>query len=351
MDKNQSKKSGNPPGTLIYTGDKTEETVNITALWYDADKLDELTITDISEIKPKTDGKKVLWLNVSGLADPGIIESICEKFKIHPLIIEDILNVSQRPKTEDFEDYTFIVLKMLEYDKKAEHINGEQVSLLLGRNYIVTFLEKRSDVFEQIKQRLRNSKGKIRMMGAGYLAYALIDSIVDRYFDILESIGEQAEYLEEILIHKADQNILRRIHRLKRNLILIRKSVWPLREVLSILERVEPPVLQDHISIYFRDVYDHIMRIIDSVETYRDMAANMLDIYLSSVSNKMNEVMKILTIIATIFIPLTFITGVYGMNFKYMPELNWSFGYPLIMTIMLLLGIVMFIYFKKKKWW
>jgi len=278
------------------------------------------------------------------------IEKIGEHFKIHPLVLEDIMNTGQRPKMEDFNDYLFIVLKMLSYDEEENETKTEQVSLILSSKFVISFQESEGDVFDPVRERIRSDRGRIRKMGVDYLAYSLIDAIVDNYFMVLEKIGEKIEDIEDELVKNPTPEVLHTIHRLKRELIFLRKSVWPLREVISRLERWESPLIDKSIDIYLRDVYDHTIQVIDALETFRDMLSGMLDIYLSSISNRMNEVMKVLTIIATIFIPLTLISSIYGMNFKYMPELDWFWGYPLVYTVMLAVSAVMLIYFRRKKW-
>jgi magnesium transporter len=264
--------------------------------------------------------------------------------------MEDILHTDQRPKMEDFEDYIFIVTKMLFFDQEKRELKAEQLSLILGENYVVTFQERVGDVFEPIRERIRKGKGRVRKMQSDYLAYALIDAVVDHYFIVLEKIGETVESLEEELVTNPTPETLQAIHHLKRELIFLRKSVWPLRELISGLERGEASLIQEKTTVFLRDVYDHTIQVIDTVESLRDMVSGMLDVYLSSVSNRMNEVMKVLTIIATIFIPMTFIAGIYGMNFENMPELKWPWGYPLVWCVILAIGIVMLGYFKKKKW-
>jgi len=292
----------------------------------------------------------VTWINIDGIHQLDIIEKIGKHFHLHPLILEDIVNTEQRPKMEDFEDYIFSVLKMLYYDEKENETKAEQISLILGTNFVISFQETAGNVFDPIRERIRNGKGRIRKMGADYLAYSLIDTVVDNYFVILEKIGEKIEGMEEELITNPTPETLQTIHNLKRDMIFFRKSVWGLRELVSSLQRGESSLIQESTGIYLRDVYDHTIHVIDTIETFRDMITGMLDIYLSSVSNKMNEVMKVLTIFAVIFIPLTFITGVYGMNFHYMPELSWQWGYPLIWLVMIAVSISMLVYFRRKKW-
>ena len=292
----------------------------------------------------------VTWLDIDGVHQAEILEAVGAQVNLHPLVIEDIHNTYQRPKVEDYEEYLYIVLKMISWDEDSKEILGEQVSLILGQNYVLSFKEDPGDIFDPIRQRLREGKGRIRKMGADYLAYALLDQVVDHYFLVLENLGEQIEDLEEELVTNPDASTLQTIHHLKRELIFLRKSVWPLREAISSLERGESPLFQSETLVYLRDVYDHTIQVIDTIETFRDMVSGMLDIYLSSISNRMNEVMKVLTIIATIFIPLTFIAGVYGMNFVNMPELQWPGGYFMVWGVMIVIFIGMLIFFKRKKW-
>lgn len=344
-----SQKKGQPPGTLIYTGNKIED-FKITVIDYDSNEYKEFEVKKIEKCFPFRDSPTITWINIVGLHKVDVIEKIGMHYNLHPLVLEDILNVHQRPKVEYFEDYIFVVLKMLTYNDESHEVNSEQVSMILGKNFVFTFQERKGDVFEPVRNRIRNNKGIIRKNDADYLLYALIDIIVDNYFVILEKMGDEVEDLEDKVILNPSPEIVQTIHRLKRNLIELRKTIWPLREVLNTLYKEDSHLIKKKTSIYFRDVYDHTIQIIDTVETLRDMAGGLLDIYLSSVSNRMNEIMKVLTIIATIFMPLTFIAGVYGMNFKYMPELEWKFGYPLVLLLMLLVGIVMLIYFRRKKW-
>lgn len=346
----RSRKTGLPPGTLIHIGEKKTETVKIKIIDYDEVHFQEKEAKTVEECFPFKDKPTVTWINIDGLHQVDVIEKIGKNFEFHPLLLEDILNTEQRPKMEDFDNYIFIVLKMLYYEEKADEIKPEQISLIFGRNFVISFQEREGDIFNSVRERIRNGKGRIKKMGADYLAYSLMDTIVDNYFIILEKLGERIEDLEEELIANPAPKTAKTIHNLKREMIFLRKSVWPLREVISGLERCGSSLIQESTRIYLRDVYDHTIQVIDSIETFRDMLSSMIDIYLSSISNRMNEVIKMLTIIATIFIPLTFIAGVYGMNFKYMPELEWRWGYPVIWSVMLTIGILMLIYFKRKKW-
>ncbi|MBL7149695.1 MAG: magnesium/cobalt transporter CorA [Candidatus Cloacimonetes bacterium] len=348
--KKYQKKVGLPPGTLIHVGKERVEKVKITIIDYDEEQFAEKEVEKVEDCFPFKDKPSVTWINIDGVHQVDMIETIGKHFGLHPLVLEDIVNTRQRPKMEDFGDYIFVVLKMIYFDEKENVIKAEQVSLITGPNFVISFQEREGDVFNAIRDRLRGSKGRIRKMGADYLAYALMDSVVDNYFVILETVGEKLEDMEEELMTNPTPETVHVIHNLKRDLILLRKSVWPLREVLSGLERGESTLIHKSTRIYLRNVYDHTIQVIDAIETSRDMLSGMLDIYLSSVSNRMNEVMKVLTIIATIFIPLTFLAGIYGMNFQYMPELGWRWGYFAVLLVMVVIGIFMVAYFKRKKW-
>ncbi len=351
-----SEKFGLPPGTIVHVGDKRTETVKITVIDYSKDHFQTKEVSDIEEVFPFRDSPSVTWINIDGIHDVTVIERLGTHFSIHPLVLEDILHTTQRPKIEDFEDYIYVVLRMFYYQDKTDELDNdseivsEQVSLILGRNFVISFQEAGGDTFDPVRMRIKNSKGRIREMGADYLAYSLIDSIVDNYFVILEKLGERIELLEDDLLDNPTPDTLEELHVLRNEMIFLRKSAWPLREVLNNLLRGESSLITKYAQIYIKDVYDHTIQVMDTIETYRDMLSGMLDIYLSSISNRMNEVMKVLTIIATIFIPLTFLAGVYGMNFHYMPELAWKWSYPVLWCIMAAIGIFMISYFRKKKW-
>lgn len=290
------------------------------------------------------------WIHVKELDHVSQIRDIVEHFQLHPLTVEDLLNFQQRPKLEDFESYIFIKLKFYYKDNKEDVTRAEQISLILGSKYLLTFQESKVDIFSTIRNKIKAGKGRIRKMGEDYLLYVFLDVILDSYFMVLEKIEEKIEDMEEDLAVSPSQEELRDLHDLRRELINIRKSVWPLREVMTSLERVESPFIREETGRYFRDIYDHSVQLLDTVETLREVMASMLEVYLTGVSNKTNEVMKVLTVIATIFIPLTFIAGVYGMNFAYMPELEWRWGYPLIMVVMLGIAGTMLTFFKKRGW-
>jgi magnesium transporter len=354
--KRSSKSRGLAPGALVHIGEKKIEKVRISVIDYSADKFEEKQVKNIVECFPFKNKPTTTWINIDGLHEIEIIEKIGNHFEIHPLVLEDILNTDQRPKMEDFDKFMFFVIKMLYVDEKTKEIHSEQVSLILGKNFVISFQESIGDVFDSVRGRIRSGKTRIRRRGADYLAYALFDAVVDNYFSILEIISERIETMEGDLVSNPAPKTLQKIYNLKREMIYIRKSVWPLREVLNNLLREESKIIKDPTHLYLRDLYDHTIQVIDTVETFRDLISGMLDIYMSSVSNKMNEIMKVLTIFAAIFIPLTFIAGVYGMNFNpnsssfNMPELNWAWGYPMVWIILISVAVILLIYFKRKNW-
>ena len=345
-----SKKPGLAPGTLVHVGEKKAEKTKIQVLVYGEQTMEEKDLETVEEAFSYRDRPSVTWINVDGLHDVDIVEKIGNQFGLHPLALEDILNTQHRPKIDDFEDYLLVVCKMITWEGEENELKIEQISLILGKNYLLTFQEMKGDVFDPVRERIRKAKGRIRGMGADYLAYALIDAIVDNYFVVLENTGEKIESLEEELLVNPDPELLRAIHRLKSELIVLRKSVWPLREIIGALEKGDSRLINKRTLVFLRDVSDHTIQVIDTVGTFRDMVTGMLDVYLSSVSNRMNQVMKVLTIIATIFIPLTFIAGIYGMNFEYMPELKWPLGYPMVWLVMIVLALIMLRLFKRKNW-
>ena len=334
----------------MFVGEKRSERVKLSVINYDGVNFQEKEVNNVEEAMLFRKKSSVTWLNIDGVHQPEIIEQVGKSFGVHPLVLEDIANTGQRPKVADFENYIFVVLRMLMFDEKENQTKTEQISMVLGPDFVVSFQERQGDVFDIIRERLRSNKGRIRKMGADYLAYSLIDAIVDNYFMVLEMLGEAIEGIEDKLVTEPKSETLQVIHDLKREVVFLRKSVWPLREVISRLERSESPLISKTTLVYLRDVYDHTIQVMDSVDTFRDTLSGMLDIYLSSVSNRMNEIMKVLTVIATIFIPLTFLAGIYGMNFKVMPELDQPWGYPAVLILMLTIAVVMLIYFRKKKW-
>ncbi len=345
-----SRSAGLPPGTLVHIGEPRTAPVKITAINYDETRYTEKELANAEAAFPYKEAEGVTWLNIDGIHQLDIIEKIGKHFGLHPLVQEDIANTSQRPKMEEFEKYLFIVLKMIYLDKQGEVVT-EQVSLVVGANYVISFQEEKvGDVFDPIRVLLKNEKFRGKQMGADYLAYLMIDAVVDGYFAVLEKEGEGIDELEDKILAEPKPSAMKALHERKREMIGLRRSVWPLREAINWLQRTESPLFQATTKLYLRDAYDHTMQVIDTIELYRDILSGLMDIYLSSISNKLNEVMKVLTIIATIFIPLTYIAGVYGMNFKNMPELEWPLGYFMVLGFMGFVALIMILYFRRKKW-
>jgi magnesium transporter len=346
----QGKKAGLPPGTVVYNGEARHRSVGITIIDYDEDHFEEKSVGSVSEALPYRDSRTVTWINIDGIHDTSIIKGIGEHFGIHPLILEDIASAGQRPKFDDFDEYFYMILKMISYDDEKDDILSEQVSLVVGKNFVISFQEHVGDVLDPVRDRIRGKKGRIVKMGADYLAYSLIDTIIDNYYAVLEKIGDRIESMEDDLLEDPSPGIVQTIQKAKRNMIYLRKSIWPLREAVSGLERSESKLIAKQTRVFLKDVYDHTIQVIDTLESLRDLVAGMLDMYMSSVSNRMNEVMKVLTIIATIFIPLTFVAGIYGMNFEFMPELGFRWAYPAVWGVMLVICIAMLVFFKRKRW-
>lgn len=344
-------KAGQPPGTTIYTGEKSNGKPQITVISYNADKVQQKSGTNLAEcLSDKIDHAKI-WINVEGLQDPEIINDLANRYYIHALTAEDILNVGQRPKIEEFRTYIFITLKALFWHEQNKCFTSEQLSIAFGKNFILTFQESGTELFTTIKERLVDNLDKrLRENGPDYLAYRLLDTIVDQYFVMLENIGEQIEKIEERIISSPTPETSHTLYHLKRQMLSLRKAIWPVREAISHLLHANEDLIPRSTSVYLRDLYDHVAQAVDTIETFRDILAGMLDVYLSSLTIKMNEIMKVLTIIATIFIPITFIASVYGMNFAYMPELRWRYGYPAVLILMLMVTLGMLFYFKRKKW-
>ena len=340
---------GAPPGTLVHTGRKRTEEVRITVLDYDAEKFEELEITEIEDGFRYLDSPTVTWINIDGLHEVDVIEKLGEHLEIHPLVLEDILYVEQRPKVEDLDDYMFFVIKMLtrmpERGTDVEHI-----SLILGPNWVISFQEVPGDIFGEIRGRLRKAKGRIRSLGADYLCYRLLDTIVDHYYVVLDDIAAQIEEIEDEMERSPTPDTQRHIHLLKHELLHIRKNIWPLRDAVREFEQSESHLVSDEVRHFLSDVRDHTFQVIDTLDTHREMVSGLQDLYLSVISNRMNEVMKVLTIIATIFIPLTFIAGIYGMNFQFMPELAWRPAYFIVLAVMIVVAGGMVYFFHRKKW-
>jgi magnesium transporter len=337
------------PGTLVYTGKHKDIKVRIRTIRYSEDALEEKEVSTIEEAAGLVEKKTVTWIDITGIHDIEIVQKSGDLFNLHSLVLEDIVNTNQRPKIDNFEDYLYLVLKMI-FRSNEGRISAEQVSVVCLPHVVISFQETEEDVFEPIRNRIKNPNKKFRRRGGDYLAYAIMDSIVDHYYVVLESFGEEMEKLEETLMGTPDINTLNSIHHIKRDLIFLRKFVWPLRELVSHLQRSDSNLIKKSTLPFLSDLYDHTIQVIDTIESLRDMASGMIDLYLSTVSNRMNEVMKVLTIIATIFIPLTFVAGIYGMNFENMPELKMKYAYFAVWGVMAFIGILMLVFFKRKKW-
>jgi len=347
----QSKEPGSAPGTIVHTGPKRVEEIRISFLDYDEAELRERQLAQIEDCYPFRDRPTVTWVNIDGLHDVDLIQKVGDHFGIHPLVLEDIAAVHQRPKMEEYEDHIFMVLHMLSFDEEAQRVQNEQLSLLLGENFVFSFQERPGDVLEPVRERIRSAKGRIRSRGADYLAYALVDAVVDGYYSVLEKVGDQVEELDAAIMEDPSEDTFHRIHALKREMLVMRRAVWPVRELMAQLLRAEHPHIIDETKIFLRDVYDHAVQVLDTVETLRDLTSGLTDLYLSSVGHRQNEVMKVLTIMASIFIPLTFLAGIYGMNFEYMPELSLVWAYPALLGVMLVVGLLMAWYFRRRGWW
>lgn len=344
-------KLGLAPGTLLFTGQQKMEKAEFSVLIYNENQVKEITPKNLEEVIHLIDTTTdTLWVNIDGIHDESIIENICSKILVHKLTMEDILSVGQRPKIDEHENYIHIVLRMFMMEVDGESVNDEQLSFILHKNILISFQEKTGDVFEGVRKRIIEGKGFIRKRGSDYLLYALVDSVVDHYFLILEALGEKIETLETELLMNPTESVLAKLHHLRRETLELRRSVYPLREVISKFEKIDDSILNPDVRVFIRDLYDHTIQVIETIEVLRESASGLLDLYMNSVSNRMNEIMKVLTIMASIFIPLTFIAGVYGMNFQYIPELDYRYGYFVIWGVMILVFVGMLIYFKRKKW-
>jgi magnesium transporter len=346
----QIKPHGSTPGTLVHTGRKKMERTRITFLDYDAGHFAEAEVDDLAHVLPFRDSPTVSWVNIDGLHDVELVRRIGDHFGVHPLVLEDIVHVGQRPKAEVYEGYLYVTLSMLGWNAEARQVEDEQLSLLAGENWVLTFQERIGDVFEPVRVRLRQTKGRIRQRGADYLSYALVDAVVDRYYGVLEPLGEHADELELEVMDDPDEGTVRRLHHVKRELVAMRRAVVPVREVANDLMRTESTLVADDTRVFLRDVQDHALQLADAVESLRDVTSGLMDLYFSTVSQRTNEVMKVLTIMASIFIPLTFMAGIYGMNFEHMPELGVPWAYPALWGAMILVGGGMVLWFRNKGW-
>jgi len=343
-------KTGLAPGTIVYVGNKAKKDLFIDVFDYNKDSLAEKQLKNIEEAFAYENKETVTWINVNGLNHVNEIEKLGKDFELHPLIIEDIANTKQRPKLDEHEEYVFVVLKMLYFDKD-QNLKFENISFVQGSNYLLSFQESDGDVFDSVRERLRNSKGRVRSQGADYLLYALMDAIVDNYFNLMEVMGEKIEELEENLFEeKSNNDLIQEIHNLKREILRIRRAVYPLRDVVNRMDKVEASLVTEKTQLYLRDLYDHVIQVSESIDIQRELIWSLMDMYMTTISNRMNEVMKVLTIMATIFIPLTFIAGVYGMNFENIPELKFQYGYFVLWGVMVVVFLGMLYYFKRREW-
>ena len=347
----QLKKPGLPPGTVVHVGAKKEERSRVSFIDFDPAQLTEREdVQDLSVLWALRESTTVSWVNVDGLHDTELIERLGERLGLHPLVLEDIAHVGQRPKLEEYDEYLYIVLYQLEWHGEHEMVAEEQVSLVLGTNWMFSFQEQRGDDFDPTRERLRRGQAKLRDRGADYLAYTLLDATVDNYFTILNHIGLVTEQLELELLDDPGQHTMRKLQQLTRELLVVRRAVWPLRDVLTSLMRTESELIREDTRFYLRDVHDHALRVLKAVETLRDVVSGMIDLYLSQVAHRTNQAIKVLTVMAGIFIPLTFIVGVYGMNFVYMPELESRWGYPAVWGVMIVTAVGLWIWFRKRSW-
>ncbi len=348
--KKRYKKSGLAPGSVIYTGDKSSKKLFIEVFDFNSEQCIDKELNNVEDIFDFKHSDSISWINLNGLNHVIEIEKLGNHFNLHPLVLEDIVSISQRPKIDEYEDYLFVVLKMLYHDKE-ETIISEQISFILGKNYVLSFQEADGDVFDAVRDRIRQGKGRVRTMQADYLLYILMDAIVDQYFSIIETLGDKIEdYETRIFLGDVDKSINKDIQDLKREVLRVRRAIFPLREVINRIEKHESPLILKKTKTYYRDIYDHLIQVTENIDIYREMIWSLMDMYMTTISNKMNEVMKVLTIMASIFIPLTFIAGIYGMNFDYIPELHYKYAYFILWGVMIVLFIGMLIYFKRKKW-
>jgi len=347
--RNYRKKAGLPPGTLFYTGN-VEMKSHLDLFSYDAASIDRTEASEISKILKKIDPERNNWINIIGLSDTEIVKLLGEHHKIHPLMLEDVLNTETVPKIESFGDLLFICLKMLQWNDKTESIETEQISLIVGEKYLLSFQEREGDAFEPVRERLLNGLSKAREKGTDFLAYALLDKIVDNYFVVLEKIEDLTESIELELLNDTDKITTTQVMHLKKQMIVLRKFVYPLRDEIRILQRDESKLIDRKTIKYINDLYDHLQNIVQNIESFQDTTTGLMELFSANISNKLNNVMKTLTVVGAIFIPLTFIVGLYGMNFDYMPELRSPWGYPVTLLAMLGIAVGMFLYMKSRKW-
>lgn len=348
--KKRYKKLGKAPGSVIYTGDKTTNKLFIDVFDYNLEKCIEKELDSVEQAFDFKHSNSITWINLNGLNHVTEIEKLGNHYNLHPLVLEDIVSISQRPKIDEYDHYLFVVLKMLHIDQ-FDNIVSEQVSFIMGEGYVLSFQEAEGDVFDAVRERIREGKGRARGLKADYLLYILMDAIVDHYFTIVETLGDKIEDFEsDIFSGNVGENVNKDIQDLKREILRIRRAIYPLREVVNRIGKHESPLIEPKTKTFYRDIFDHLIQVTENIDIYREMIWSLMDMYMTTISNKMNEVMKVLTIMASIFIPLTFIAGIYGMNFEYIPELHYKYAYFILWGVMIILFVGMLYYFKRKKW-
>ena len=348
--KKRARKTGMSPGTVVFAGERRTERPRVTVTDFDHAKLTELELADPELCSAYRASKSVSWIGVEGLHDVSLLETLGAIFSIHPLVLEDIAHPSQRAKLEVYDDYLFIVVRAINPAVEGQPPEEEQVSLIVGQNYLLTFQERASPIFNAVRQRIQTNRGRVRRMGVDYLAYALLDAVVDQYFVVLEDMGEELEDLEDRLLEDPGPRRLEELHDLRKDVMTIRRATWPIRDMLNIVLRDESDLFDSATLPFLRDLQDHTLHVMDIVEEFRELLAGLMEVYLTSSSARTNEVMKVLTVIASIFIPLTFLTGIYGMNFEYMPELHSRWGYPLLWVAMGVITLVQLFFMWRKRW-
>ncbi|WP_347550603.1 magnesium/cobalt transporter CorA [Pseudalkalibacillus hwajinpoensis] len=348
--RNRTQKKGMPPGSLVYIGEEKTEEVTVSAIEFDDQDINEYNNISLDKLKSVIDSYKITWVNVNGVHNVQIVDEISKMIGLHPLTTEDILNTEHRPKIDFFEDHLLAIVKMLDLSATDTELDIEQVSFIMMEKTVITFQEKHGDLFDPVRLQLQESKGRIRKAGSDFLFYSLLDVIFDQYLIIMDEMDDRIADLEGMIMKEPDNHSLQDINEYKNTILQLKKTVWPVREVVNKLINRKVPYIKEDISFYLQDIHDHIVQANDMVETSRGQLYGLLDVYYSSLSMKMNEIMKVLTIVSTIFIPLTFIAGIYGMNFAYMPELDWPWSYPAVWIVMIIITAIMLVYFKRKNW-
>jgi magnesium transporter len=341
---------GTPPGTLAYNRERRTDDVSIRVIDFSPESCDVKTFTRIEDTFPLRDNKSVSWIDIEGLHEPDMLARFGAHFGLHPLVLEDILNTHQRPRVEEYDDYLFFVARMLIAGKNGEPFHSEQVSFVLGKGFVATFQDIPGDVFDPVRMRVQQGRGKARRLGPDYLMYSLLDAVVDNYFILLQSVAERIETVEARITAQPKVEDLDEVHRLRRELVYVRRNVWPLRDAIAEMNRSDSPLISDDTHVYLRDLHDHVIQVIESVENFRDVLASLQDLYMSALSQRTNEVIRVLTIISTIFVPLTFLAGVYGMNFHYFPEISWKYGYPAFWAVSIAVVCLLVAFLRSRRW-